>query len=345
MMVCMLGICLMLNSCYHRHNSHQQHAAMLEYSDRQLDSISFSTTHHYTNKYNFMVFKDSICLMRQQPEELVSGLSVDSFSVKKNQLLVVTDIRMVPQDSIDSVWVQLATEDNRFGWSRESRLLPQVVPDDPISEFIMTFSNVHLLIFLVVIVVITLAYLVRKVFHSNAKIVHFNDIDSPYPLALVLLVSISAAFYAWIQTFEPEMWRQFYFHPSLNPFAVPKVLGVFLALVWSILIVGLACVDEVYHRLPFGEALLYLGGLLGGAVIMERVFVIPGLGTLVMNGIYQYDMPMVMGTITILATVYMLIMLVVDLLYAVVDPRIRARYSSGKRKKVKPVEEKGGAAA
>ena len=74
MMVCMLGICLMLNSCYHRHNSHQQHAAMLEYSDRQLDSISFSTTHHYTNKYNFMVFKDSIHLMRQQPEELVSGL-------------------------------------------------------------------------------------------------------------------------------------------------------------------------------------------------------------------------------------------------------------------------------
>ena len=35
MMVCMLGICLMLNSCYHRHNSHQQHAAKLEYSDRQ----------------------------------------------------------------------------------------------------------------------------------------------------------------------------------------------------------------------------------------------------------------------------------------------------------------------
>ena len=219
-----------------------------------------------------MVFKDSIHLMRQQPEELVSGLSVDSFSVKKNQLLVVTDIRMVPQDSLDSVWVQLATEDNRFGWSRESRLLPQVVPDDPISEFIMTFSNVHLLIFLVVIVVITLAYLVRKVFHSNAKIVHFNDIDSPYPLALVLLVSISAAFYAWIQTFEPEIWRQFYFHPSLNPFAVPKVLGVFLALVWSILIVGLACVDEVYHRLPFGEALLYLGGLAGVCALDYIIF-------------------------------------------------------------------------
>ena len=266
----MLGIVLMLGSCYHRHNSHQQQAAMVEYSNRQLDSISFSTTHHYTNKFNFLVFCDSMVLMKQQPEEYLSGLAVDSFAVKKNQLLVVTDIRMVPQDSIDSVWVQLATEDNLFGWSRESRLLPRVVPDDPISEFIMTFSNVHLLIFLVVIVIITLVYLIRKVFHGKGKIVHFDDIDSPYPVALVLLVSVSAAFYSWIQSFEPEMWRQFYFHPSLNPFAVPRVLGVFLALVWSILIVGLACVDEVHQRLPLGEGLLYLGGL-GGVCALDYI--------------------------------------------------------------------------
>ena len=270
--VMLLGILLMLSSCYHRHNSHQQHAAMVEYSDRQLDSISFSTTHHYTNKYNFLVFKDSLELMRQQPEEYISGLKVDTFAVKKNHLLVVTDIRMVPQDSIDSVWVQLAAENNDFGWVRESKLLPRVVPDDPISEFIMTFSNVHLLIFLVVIVVIAMAYLVRKVFHSNRKIVHFNDIDSPYPVTLVLLVSISAAFYGWIQSFEPEMWRHFYFHPSLNPFAVPHLLGVFLALVWAVLIVALACVDEVYHRLTFGEGLLYLGGLAGVCALDYIIF-------------------------------------------------------------------------
>lgn len=270
--VMLLGILLMLSSCYHRHNSHQQHAAMVEYSDRQLDSISFSTTHHYTNKYNFLVFKDSLELMRQQPEEYISGLKVDTFAVKKNHLLVVTDIRMVPQDSIDSVWVQLATENNDFGWVRESKLLRRVVPDDPISEFIMTFSNVHLLIFLVVIVIITMAYLVRKVFHSNGKIVHFNDIDSPYPVTLVLLVSISAAFYGWIQSFEPEMWRHFYFHPSLNPFAVPHLLGVFLALVWAVLIVALACVDEVYHRLTFGEGLLYLGGLAGVCALDYIIF-------------------------------------------------------------------------
>lgn len=268
----LLSMVFMLSSCYHRHGQRQQPAAFVEYSDRQLDSISFSTTHHYTNKFNFLVFKDSVNLIQQQPEEVLSGLEIDSFSVQKNHLLVVTDIRMVPQDSIDSVWVQLATEDNTFGWSRESNLLPRVVPDDPISEFIMTFSNVHLLIFLVIILIITLLYLVRKIFHSNGKIVHFNDIDSPYPTALVLMVSISATFYATIQTFEPEVWHQFYFHPTLNPFAVPRILGFFLASVWSILIIGLACVDEVHHRLPVGDGLLYMGGLAGVCALDYIIF-------------------------------------------------------------------------
>ena len=82
----LLGITMMLSSCYHRYNSHQQHAALIEYSNKQLDSISFSTTHHYTNKFNFMVFKDSLVLVKQQPEELMSELPVDSFAVKKDML-------------------------------------------------------------------------------------------------------------------------------------------------------------------------------------------------------------------------------------------------------------------
>ncbi len=270
--VLLLVMTFMLSSCYHRRANHLQHAALVEYSDKQLDSISFSTTHHYTNKFNFVVFRDSLQLISQQPEEYLSGLSVDSFTVKKNRLLVVTDIRMVPQDSIDSVWVQLATEDNTFGWTRETKMLPKVVPDDPISEFIMTFSNVHLLIFLVIICLIAVAYLLRKIFHSNGKIVHFNDIDSPYPTALVLMVSVSATIYAMIQTFEPEIWRHFFFHPTLNPFAVPHVLGFFLATVWAIVILGLACVDEVYHRLSFGDGMLYMGGLVGVCAVDYIVF-------------------------------------------------------------------------
>lgn len=267
----LLSIALMLGSCFHRHGAKAQQT-LVEYSDKQLDSISFSVTHHYTNKYNFVVSADSLMLIRQQPEEYVNHLSIDSFAVKKKCLLVVSDIRMIPQDSIDSVWVQLATEDNAFGWIHESNLLPKVVPDDPISQFIMTFSNVHLLIFLIVIVLIGVAYLVKKIFTNNAKIVHFNDIDSPYPTALVLMVSLSASFYATIQTFMPEVWQHFYFHPTLNPFAVPRVLGFFLASVWSILILGLACVDEIKHRLSLGDGILYFGGLIGICAIDYIIF-------------------------------------------------------------------------
>jgi len=69
------------------------------------------------------------------------------------------------------------------------------------------------------------------------------------------------------------------------------------------------------------------GGLLGGAVITESVFTMPGLGTMIVTGIRQRDMPCVMGATIILAFMFGIIMLVADLLYAFVDPRIKAKYS------------------
>ena len=76
-----------------------------------------------------------------------------------------------------------------------------------------------------------------------------------------------------------------------------------------------------------------MGGLLGGAVAMEKVFVIPGLGTLVQDALNRNDVPLVIGSITLMAFTFMMIMLIVDLLYAAVDPRIRAKYSGGKVRK------------
>lgn len=275
----MVFVLFFVTSCYHRHIAKGQHAALVEYSDRQRDSISFSSTHHYTYRYNFVVAADSLMLIKQQPEEYVNHLTIDSFAVMQHCLLVVSDIRIIPQDRVDSVWIQLATEDNVFGWIHESNMLSKVVPDDPISQFIMVFSNTHLLIFLIVFVLIGVSYLVKKIFTRNAPIVHFNDIDSPYPTALVLMVSLSAAFYATIQTYMPEVWRHFYFHPTLNPFAVPKVLGFFLASVWAILILAIACVDEVKNRLTLGEGILYLGGLMGMCALDYIIFSISTLYT------------------------------------------------------------------
>jgi peptide/nickel transport system permease protein len=67
------------------------------------------------------------------------------------------------------------------------------------------------------------------------------------------------------------------------------------------------------------------GTLLSGAVITETIFARPGLGKLVVDSIQNKDIPMVQGVILVLATIYILINLLVDLSYAVIDPRIRYR--------------------
>ena len=69
------------------------------------------------------------------------------------------------------------------------------------------------------------------------------------------------------------------------------------------------------------------GGLLGGAMITETVSSIPGLGVMLVNAIKTKDIPVAMGTTLFLAGFFCLIMVVVDLLYALVDPRIKAKYS------------------
>ena len=230
----------------------------------KVDSLAFRVKHHYSQGFNFVVIPDSLMLLRQQPEEAVNDMKTDSFAVKKGKEVVVADIRILPNDKQDSVWVQIATEDYAFGWIHESQLLKQAVPADPISQFISTFSNIHLLIFLIVISIMGVGYLARKILKKNAHIVHLNDISSFYPTLLAVIVALSAAFYASIQLFAPETWREFYFHPSLNPFSQPLLLNIFLVLVWAMLIICIATIDDVQRLLKSGEALLYLSGL--GAV-------------------------------------------------------------------------------
>jgi peptide/nickel transport system permease protein len=66
-----------------------------------------------------------------------------------------------------------------------------------------------------------------------------------------------------------------------------------------------------------------LGGLLGGAIITERVFNIPGLGGLAFDSIRYADMPMIQGTVLFGAVMIVVCNLVVDVLYAFLDPRVR----------------------
>lgn len=72
---------------------------------------------------------------------------------------------------------------------------------------------------------------------------------------------------------------------------------------------------------------MQFGGLLGGTVLIESVFSFPGLGSRMLEAIRDKDIPMVTGCTVFLAVLFCLIMLVVDLLYAYVDPRVKAKYS------------------
>ncbi|MBQ8656356.1 MAG: DUF3656 domain-containing protein [Prevotella sp.] len=258
---------LLPTSCY---NHGQQTPDVWDLTKEQLDSISFFTTHHYTQGYNFVVKADSLVL-HEMP------IMPDSFSVPRSALLVVADIDILPQDTIDSVWVKVARDQLTQGWIRESEMLRSVSPDDSISQFIDFFSDSHLLIFMSFIVVVGVAYVIYRLQRRNAYIVHFRDTGSFYPTLLCLLVAASATLYASIQMFGPETWRHFYYHPSLNPFSLPTHLAVFIMSVWAILIIGIAAVDDTLRRLPLGDAVLYLGGLAGICAVCYVVFSITTL--------------------------------------------------------------------
>lgn len=67
--------------------------------------------------------------------------------------------------------------------------------------------------------------------------------------------------------------------------------------------------------------------LLGGAVVTETLFSIPGLGTFVVNAVKQKDVPVVMGGTICIALLVAIVILAVDIIYAYVDPRIKAKYA------------------
>jgi peptide/nickel transport system permease protein len=65
------------------------------------------------------------------------------------------------------------------------------------------------------------------------------------------------------------------------------------------------------------------GALLGGTVIIEQVFSLPGIGRLVIGAVLSRDFPVIQGGLLFLAVIYLAVNLIVDVLYAVVDPRVR----------------------
>jgi peptide/nickel transport system permease protein len=70
---------------------------------------------------------------------------------------------------------------------------------------------------------------------------------------------------------------------------------------------------------------LQLGALIGGAVVTEQIFVVPGFGRLILEGVFTRDYPIVQGVVLITASAYVLVNLLVDVSYSLLNPRIRIR--------------------
>ena len=80
---------------------------------------------------------------------------------------------------------------------------------------------------------------------------------------------------------------------------------------------------------------LQLGMLLSGSVVVEAIFSIPGLGTLMTNAINNKDYPVIQGCVVVLATIVCFINLLTDIAYGFVDPRIMSQITGGRKKKKK----------
>ena len=269
LLVTLMGL-LLLSGCYYNYPGKSDRWAVE--GDGRLDSVSFYRQHHYWRNYEFAVAADPLTIRAAYPGSDGLKLPEDSMTLRPHDRIVVADVMSIPQDTVDSVWVKVARDQLTQGWVREKTLLEKVVPDSPISKFIHNFSDRRMIFVVSCLGVAVLLYLVQVIRRKRALIVHFNDISSVYPTLLCITVSGAAALYGSVQRFAPETWVEFYYHPSLNPFVLPPVLGLFIGSVWLMLVMAIAVVDDLRRCPDLVDGVSYLAGLAGVCMILYLFF-------------------------------------------------------------------------
>lgn len=240
--------------------------------DGSLDTTAFVRHHHYGPNFNFKVTADTLSLAPCRPGTARLDSWADTAVVRRGDKIVVADIALVPSDTTDSVWLKLARDQTTMGWTSERRLAEAAVPDDPISQFIHTFSGSRTRLALCIVGLMAAFFLVQAARRRHLHVVHFNDIDSFYPTLLCLTVSGAATLYGSLQHFVPETWVEFYYHPTLNPFGLPLVMAVFVVSVWLMGITALAVLDDVRRRLDWADIPAYVAGLAGVCMVLYLFF-------------------------------------------------------------------------
>ena len=231
------------------------------------DSLKFRLTHHYSENFNFRVTADSIKLV---PLEL--GSAIDTCTVRKGDLIAVVQIQQNPNDSTASVWVKMARDQFTMGWIKESDLLPSVVPDDIISEALNYMTDSRTVWMLSIIAFGIAAFFLRRHRNRKLQILKFDEMDSFYPILFLILTAMLSCLYTSIQIFVPEYWQEFYFNPTLNPMQLPPIMALLVTLMWSIAIVLIAVIDDVYNNFYAAPGIMYLCETLGLGMLTYLFF-------------------------------------------------------------------------
>ncbi len=249
-----------------------------------IDSTGFLLKHHYwrgdvfrTSDSLRLFVIDSPVRLLPQTDEADALLSTeatvpDTTVIAAAQRVAVTSILFVPDSTADSTWVYLTTANGTQGWTKEHELLKHAAPDDPISNAIHTLSKWHTPLNITGFAVALCAlvfFTLRRRKHEPIPLV-LGLQGSIYPIVLRLCVSTCALLYAAVWHFAPETWTEFYFNPTLNPFApdLPLVLAVFLASGWLVLLASLAMLYDVWERLPPAEGVAYVLELTARCVVV-----------------------------------------------------------------------------
>lgn len=245
-------------------------------SPAEVDSLRFVTRHHYTKGYAFEVVADSLVLASGSPYQPLLSITSDGGTLLQGERFIVLDIQWPLNDSTlaspDSIWLHVGNEQLVRGWLTQTQLLTRAIPDAPISRFIYVFSSASVLILLALMALGLGVFYWRARRSTRWYCLHVRDVASFYPTLFVIVFSATATLYGTLQAFAPEQWRHFYFYPTLSPFGQPPLIAMFLTGVWTIVIVGVAMVDDLRHRIYTSEAIVYLFTLVAVCVPLYAVF-------------------------------------------------------------------------
>ena len=280
-----------LSGCFYSNPSRPDHWRPVD--AQVIDSVEFRTTHHYWKGFNFVAC-DSLHLTRRLPlSEHESLVPIDSLVVEEGRRVAVADIIFVPSDTTDSVWLKLAADPLAQGWQQEGILMENLVPDNPISRFIRTFSSKRTLIFAStlggLLAMLGLYWFVRgrrrrrwNVFgeilkwwgRTSGLTARREDYVSFYPTLFCLILSLSTLLYGHIQAHAPQTWVEYYFSPTLNPLSAshPTIICLFVLSVWLLVVVFAATALDLWRKLGVRRATLTLASLVCVSILLYMLF-------------------------------------------------------------------------